>query len=64
MAVGAASPTAQGQAMTMTASANMKEKRAGPSRIEDRGSTTARQPAATMVVDVDVAIDFEASVAT
>lgn len=36
MAVGAASPTAQGQAMTMTARANMNEKRAGPARI-DRG---------------------------
>lgn len=33
MAVGAASPTAQGQAITMTARANMKENRAGPARI-------------------------------
>lgn len=37
MAVGAASPTAQGQAMTITARANMKENRAGPAKIGRSG---------------------------
>ena len=42
MAVGAASPTAQGQAMTMTARANMKEKRAGPARIDGEAASEER----------------------
>lgn len=61
MAVGAASPTAQGQAMTMTARANMNEKRAGPARIDRGQPAGAFEKRRDALVDVDV--DVEASVA-
>lgn len=58
MAVGAASPTAQGQAMTMTARENMKEKRAGPAKIRPAGAFENRG----QLVDFDavVAVAFSA----